>query len=1001
VSRRPDPAALAAALAGALALLAAGGAGAQAPAGAVSVEGERRPSAGPGRSQKPAGSVSVQDEPAPPVPPVTRPPAEPGGPGGPVPVGPDAARLIGAIGLIGHATGSVALALEELEAGDRHDREGRPEQALEAYGRALAELQRAGHGAEPALRADVLTRVADLQRRQQAYGPALEAYQQALGLYRGIGDPAGEAASLNSIGGVLQLQGRLAEAMRHYLESLPLRRQLDDRRGEARTLINLAACHFELGSYARALESYQAALAALAPLGEAGAAERGSVLNNAGLVHAALGEYPRALELYEQALAVRRQAGDEPGLATTLHNVGFAYHELRRREQARARYGEALALRRGLGDRLGVAETLNNLGALQGELGERAQALASLEEALGVFQALGSLAGEARTLDSLGTVYRDAGEHAWAVDLYQRSLAALRAVGDRPAERITLANLGLAFERQGQPELAIVFYKQAVNVSEALRRELQVLPMAQQRAYAETVAETYRHLADLLLQRDRVLEAQQVLDLLKVQEVEGYLGSVRGAPGPAEGLPDLPPERTIREGYEALQGQAVALGRELAELRRVPEPDRPPEQTRRIAEIARLQAELMGQFAAFLRSPAITALLEQLGRTAREQSLSLTQLRGLADNLRRLPGAVLLYPLILDDRLELVLATTDAPPIRRTVPVGREALNRAVLGFRRALQARAPEVAALARELYGWLVAPVAPDIAQAGAGTLLYAPDGALRYVPLAALHDGERWLAERFRVNNITALSLADLETRPARAPRVLAGAFTRGSFAFRVAEQTFRLDGLRFARQEVDDLAAAVPQSTRLLDEQFSTASVVPRMNEFSIVHLATHAALVPGRPEDSFILFGSGERLTPRDIESWFLTEVDLVVLSACETGLGSTLGNGEEILGFGYLVEQAGARAAMASLWAVDDGGTQALMTAFYQALQREGTTKAEALRQAQLALIAAPEGGAGASPRGVPLDLAQRARRSAPAEVAGHLGHPYYWAPFLLIGNGL
>jgi CHAT domain-containing protein len=132
--------------------------------------------------------------------------------------------------------------------------------------------------------------------------------------------------------------------------------------------------------------------------------------------------------------------------------------------------------------------------------------------------------------------------------------------------------------------------------------------------------------------------------------------------------------------------------------------------------------------------------------------------------------------------------------------------------------------------------------------------------------------------------------------------------------------------------------------------------------------------------------------------------DLVVLSACETGLGQQLGNGEEVLGFGYQVEKAGARAAMASLWSVDDGGTQALMTAFYSALQRPGTTKADALRQAQVALITGdyrgvegPEGGA----RGVALDLSDRIRRQLPAEVTSRLSHPYYWAPFVLIGNGL
>lgn len=120
----------------------------------------------------------------------------------------------------------------------------------------------------------------------------------------------------------------------------------------------------------------------------------------------------------------------------------------------------------------------------------------------------------------------------------------------------------------------------------------------------------------------------------------------------------------------------------------------------------------------------------------------------------------------------------------------------------------------------------------------------------------------------------------------------------------------------------------------------------MDDYNIVHLATHAAFVVGTPDDSFILFGNGERITLRDIQKWNLKNVDLVVLSACETGLGGKLGNGEEILGLGYQMQRAGARAAMASLWSVDDGGTQALMDAFYTGITQGNITKAEALRQA-------------------------------------------------------
>jgi CHAT domain-containing protein len=172
----------------------------------------------------------------------------------------------------------------------------------------------------------------------------------------------------------------------------------------------------------------------------------------------------------------------------------------------------------------------------------------------------------------------------------------------------------------------------------------------------------------------------------------------------------------------------------------------------------------------------------------------------------------------------------------------------------------------------------------------------------------------------------------------------------------------------------------------------------MNDYSVVHLATHAAFVTGQPEQSFILFGDGSRSTLRDVGSWRLPNVDLMVLSACETGLGDKLGDGKEVLGFGYQMQQTGARAAIASLWKVDDGGTQALMNAFYAALEKGNTTKAEALRQAQNALITGDYKALGEQ-RG--LEVQQRISSSLPPQVNSRLSHPYYWAPFILIGNGL
>jgi CHAT domain-containing protein len=229
------------------------------------------------------------------------------------------------------------------------------------------------------------------------------------------------------------------------------------------------------------------------------------------------------------------------------------------------------------------------------------------------------------------------------------------------------------------------------------------------------------------------------------------------------------------------------------------------------------------------------------------------------------------------------------------------------------------------------------------------------------------------------------------------VLAAAFTQGNYNFNVGGQQFNFSGLPYAGREVESLGQTVPNTTKLLDQQFNQ-DIVLQMNDYSVVHLATHAAFVAGQPEESFIMFGNGDRATLRDVKKWRLPHVDLVVLSACETGLGDQLGDGREILGFGYQMQQTSARAAIASLWKVSDGGTQALMSAFYQALQGNNITKAEALRQAQIALITGDYTALGEQ-RG--LGVEQQIKNSLPSEVSDRLSHPYYWAPFILIGNGL
>ncbi len=632
-------------------------------------------------------------------------------------------------------------------------------------------------------------------------------------------------------------------------------------------------------------------------------------------------------------------------------------------------------------------ERLNKEAIQQSRQWRFPEALQKLQKALALSRELGERSWEAVTSNNIGRVYQNQGQYSQALQYYQQALVIDKEIGDTVQLGKTYSNIGYLFDIQNKPDLAIFFYKHCLINREKARLNPSALSLRQPDAYSITVAQTYRILAERLLKQERVAEAQRTIDLLKVEELEGYLQNVAGNQRTVKGIEIVAREKPIKQKLEQTLNQAILLGKELTILRKISPQKRSPQQEQRIEQLVLTQQQQLEAFNKFITSPAVTAQVEQISRTARRQNLDLESLNQIRDNLARLPQkSALVYPLILKDSLELVLVTPESPPIHRTVAVTRENLSQAIVAFRQALKNPSRNLKTPSRQLYDWLIKPIENDLKLSGTKTLIYAPDDQLRYIPITALFDGKQWLVQRFSVNHITSASLTNLNTLKQSTLRVLAGAFTKGNYQIKIGNRQVAFAGLPFAALEVESLAAAVPETKKLLDNAFSPKVAVPQMDDYTIVHLATHAAFVVGKPEDSFILFGNGDRINFRDVATWSLPHVDLVVLSACETGLGGKLGNGEEILGFGYQMQQTGARAAIASLWAVDDGGTQALMSAFYATLPSGKLTKAEALRQAQISLITGD----------------WKARNdNTPIAAIGDLSHPYYWASFILIGNGL
>ena len=909
---------------------------------------------------------------------------------------------------------------------------GQYKKALNRFGAALLINQESGNISGESVS---LNNLGAVHKTLGQYSESLELFQKYFEIQKILKNHRGEGVALNNIGSVYSELGQYNKALVYFQKSLAIRNQIGDQKGQSVSLGNLGDIYGKLGKTSKALDYHQQALSISREIGHARL--ESSALNNIGEVYRMLGQYGEALDYHRQSFFLKKELGDRPGEARYFHNMGLIYENLGQQNEALLHFQKSLSILQEVGDRQGEGESLNAIGAVYDNLAQYKESLIHHKKALAIRQEIGDRSGESVSLNNIGEVYRKLDQYdkalqqhtsalsiqkdiefRWAegfslsnigliydelnqfdkaLEYYQQSLIIRQEIRDREGEGITLNNIAHALNAQNQIQLATLFFKQSVSNYEAIRSGIQKLPVEQQKSYTRTIEHTYRALADLLLQQDRILEAQQVLDLLKVQELEDYLQNTRSSD--SSDLIILKPEQEILDRYQELQTTAIEIGRELTKLRQLDSQNAlTSQQIERLDQLIALETDINQQFNNFLHRPAIQTLITQLAQTTDSQNLSLKDLSGLSDNLTHL-NAALIYPLILEDRLELILATPNSPPIRRTVTKADNPteLNRLITQYRAALDSPTDleGTQQLAQQLYNWILKPLEADLTTLKPDTLIYAPDGVLRYIPLAALHDGDQWVAQRYATNNIVASSVTDFDSRPKANPKVLAGAFGDDDRTVTLGDQSFPFRGIPFTLTEVQSLKSLLPTQT-MAEQAFDRKTLLRRLNSFNIVHLATHGQFVPGKAENSFIALGSGEALPLKDIANLRMNNVDLVVLSACETGVGGILDQGEEILGLGYQFQRAGAKAALASLWQVDDGGTQALMTAFYAALQN-GMTKAQALQEAQKALISGQYETVGLSRASVRV-VSDRTNQPL---TDTQLSHPYYWAPFILIGNGL
>jgi CHAT domain-containing protein len=372
----------------------------------------------------------------------------------------------------------------------------------------------------------------------------------------------------------------------------------------------------------------------------------------------------------------------------------------------------------------------------------------------------------------------------------------------------------------------------------------------------------------------------------------------------------------------------------------------------------------------------------------------LVEIDGISNTLNRIANltgkkSALIYAIPTPNHLELILVSPQLPPVhKRIVAANKASLTQAIGAFRDEVANSASRPSKLrqsAQQLYQLLISPIEPTLRAQKIDTLIFCLGAGLRSVPLAALYDGKQFLVEKYSLAIIPAFTLLDRNPAALKGTKVLA----MGASKFQ------NQPALPAVPIEVSAIADGLWQGESLLNEQFTPENLRAERAKYpyGIVHLATHAEFLPGSVDKSYIQFWNAQlRLNQLKDLKLRIPVVQLLVLSACSTALGDP----QAELGFAGLAVQSGAKAAIASLWAVDDAATVMLMTEFYRQL-KTAPTKVDALRQAQIALLKKQINLKNNSA------ILARGKQPLPPELMNiestDLSHPYYWAAFTLIGN--
>jgi CHAT domain-containing protein/tetratricopeptide (TPR) repeat protein len=815
---------------------------------------------------------------------------------------------------------------------------------------------------------------------------ALATYERALTFRRAAGDADGEAMTLQGMGIVYIHLGNYDKALETSQQVIELARRNNDRKREAGTLHNMGGIHWSIDEMQTALDYYGRALAIWNELGEKGS--KASTLNNTGDVYRRLGDYDRALSHFRQALEIRRSLGNKRGEAHSLHTIGLVHIAKEEYEPARASFEKALALRKETGDRRGEAYSTGGLAQAMKGLGQLDRAVELQTAALEMWKQMGERRAEAETMENLGQTLAARGDYDKALSLFNLALPVSRAVKDLSSEANTLLAIARVERDRGDLAAAQKRAEEAIAVIETLRSR--VASHELRASYFASVKKFYDFYVDLLMRRHeadgKAGFAARAFEASERARARMLLETLAGA------------NLDIRTGVDASllareESLLQAIGRKQKQQARLLESSAAADEQRKVDdELAALLNEYETVLTDIRRtSPAYAELVTP-------SPLAVKEVQAL------LGDETSLVEYHLGEDRSFVFVVTSAGVQATTLP-SKSTIEKSAMTVHSGLKNRDSSAdpaqwQAAAGELAGMVVP-------QLTTRRVVIAADGALHYVPFAALPsgDGKPMIVSHEVVVVPSASVLAAIRRQTAgRAPaakeiavfadpvfqrndpRVRARSTGEVKLAAnsdaltRSADDSglSALNRLRFSRKEAEAITELIPEGRyAALDFEADREAVTgSSLRDYRRIHFATHGLLNSRHPELSgLVLSLVDEKGSVRDgflrLQEIYNLDLgaDLVVLSACQTALGAEI-RGEGLVGLTRGFMFAGAPRVVASLWQVDDRATAELMKRFYNEMIVSKKTPSEALRAAQLSL------------------LEQKRWQS-----------PYYWAAFQLQGE--